>query len=104
MRWSWEVAPSFPLNDIVINKMMMEETRFEAVSPGTEVLMLTLQGKCSPSQAKIANSLGHLLTASCPAGKCPEGSTESLPEIEFCPQGSATSSGQLPNELVFGYT
>jgi hypothetical protein len=64
MRWAWEMVPSFPLNDIVMNKMIMEKTRFEAVSPDTEVSMLTLQGKCSLSQAKAANSSGHLLPAS----------------------------------------
>ena len=29
-------SPFFPLNDIVMNKMMMEETKREAVSPGTD--------------------------------------------------------------------
>jgi hypothetical protein len=41
--WSREVGLSFPLNDIMMNRMMMEETRWGAVSPGSEWLISTLR-------------------------------------------------------------
>jgi hypothetical protein len=46
-----------------IYRMVMEESRCEAVFPDTEVSVLTLEGKCLLFWAKVAHSSGHLLAA-----------------------------------------
>src|SRR5216684_106155 len=53
-------------------------------------VLLKIRGNCSCLRAKVAHLVGHLPAYSrcVETGKCPEGSTESPPMIEFGLQGS----------------
>jgi hypothetical protein len=50
----------------VIYTFQKEYTRCEAISPGTLVPVLTLEGKCLRRRAKSAHLGGYLPLAKCP--------------------------------------
>jgi hypothetical protein len=61
--WSREVGLSFPLNDIMINRMVMEETRWGAVSPGSGWLISTIRADFVSFTSKVVRISPNLLFA-----------------------------------------